>query len=87
MYDVVYTKTFYKDIKKLDKTIAKRIIDKIIFISKQEKNPGKLLAFMPTELKGLRKYRVGDYRILFWIEKNIITLYGVEHRSIVYKNL
>jgi len=47
------------------------------------------MKYMPKELEGLQKYRVGDWRFLFWVDhpKKEITLYGVEHRSRAYKRL
>jgi len=38
-------------------------------------------------LKGYRKLRVGDYRIVFSIEKNIVKIFVIQHRSVVYKIL
>jgi len=40
-------------------------------------------------MKGLQKYRIVDYRILFWVNHNgkSITLYGAEHRKSVYNKL
>ncbi|MBI4119881.1 MAG: type II toxin-antitoxin system RelE/ParE family toxin [Parcubacteria group bacterium] len=35
-------------------------------------------------LKGYRKLRVGDYRIIFKIEKNAVRVLIIQHRSIVY---
>ena len=89
MYRIDTTPEFDKDIKALDKPTASRIINKIEWLSI---NPNVLkhpLKHMPTNLKGLQKYRVGDYRILFWVDHNhkTITLYGVEHRRSVYKKI
>ncbi len=44
------------------------------------------LRHLPEDLKGLHKYRVGDYRVLLWVdrENEILTLYGVRHRREVY---
>ena len=35
-------------------------------------------------LKGYRKLRVGDYRVIFRIEKNIVKIFVIQHRSVVY---
>lgn len=88
MYKIIYAKTFEKDIKKLDKAIIKRIFDKI---SEATKNPKilKPLKYSPKNLQKLTKLRVGDWRILFWLDHKTktITLYTVEHRSKIYSNL
>lgn len=87
MYQIKTTPTFDKDLKKLNRQIAKRIIEKIEWVAENPEAPGSLMRYMPKELKGLRKYRIGDWRVLFWLDsqnKEII-LYGVEHRKNVYK--
>ncbi len=38
-------------------------------------------------LKGYRKLRVGDYRIIFRIEGNVVKIFIIEHRSVVYKTI
>ena len=35
-------------------------------------------------LKGYRKLRVGDYRVIFKIEKNTVKVLIIQHRSVVY---
>lgn len=88
MYKIVYTATFKKDFKKLDNSIAKRILEKIFELAKNPHNV-KLLKHSPKDLPNLCKLRSGDWRILFWTDfKNkIIALYTVEHRSKIYRNL
>lgn len=36
-------------------------------------------------LKGYRKLRVGDYRIIFSIERTKVRIFLIKHRSVVYK--
>lgn len=38
-------------------------------------------------LKGYRKLRVGDYRIVFRIEGNQVKIFVIQHRSTVYSNV
>lgn len=35
-------------------------------------------------LKGYRKLRVGDWRVIFKIQKNIVRVLIIQHRSVVY---
>ena len=35
-------------------------------------------------LKGYRKLRVGDFRIIFRIEKRNVKIFAIQHRSVVY---
>jgi mRNA interferase RelE/StbE len=87
MYQVKVTPTFEKDVKKLDSQIAKRIIQKIEYLAKNPKDLSSPIKYLPKELEGLRKFRIGDWRVYFWIndQKKEIILYGVEHRAKAYK--
>ncbi|MBI4054123.1 MAG: type II toxin-antitoxin system RelE/ParE family toxin [Candidatus Doudnabacteria bacterium] len=38
-------------------------------------------------LKGYRKLRVGDYRVIFRIEKSTVKILIIQHRSAVYKEI
>ncbi len=89
MYRIDTTPEFDRNVKALDPSIAARVIKKVEWLAQHPellKNP---LKGMPEDLKGLQKYKVGDYRVLFWAEHHhkTIILYGVEHRSAVYKKL
>jgi len=89
MYQVETTPDFDEDIEALDKPVAARIINKIEWLAGHPdllKNP---LKHMPDDLKGLQKYRIGNHRVLFWVDhKNkTIVMYSVEHRRSVYKKV
>jgi len=47
------------------------------------------LVGMPTDLAGLCKLRVGDYRILYWNYpgQKVVRIYRIQHRSEVYRRL
>ena len=38
-------------------------------------------------LKGYRKLRVGDWRVIFKIEKDRVMVLVIQHRSVVYKRM
>lgn len=38
-------------------------------------------------LKGYRKLRVGDYRVIFKIEQNSVKILIIQHRSVVYEQI
>jgi mRNA interferase RelE/StbE len=81
-YEVKWTETSLKQLKKLDKTIAERVINKV---EKASKNPFHYV----KALKGFDLYslRVGDYRVIMSIEKKkmIIFVLEVGHRRAIYK--
>ncbi len=87
MFQVRSTPTFDADIKKLNKQIAKRVIVKIEELATKPQLLGNIIKYLPKDLANLQKYRIGDWRVLFWVNfrNREIILYGVEHRSKIYK--
>ena len=83
---VVLTETFKKQLKKLDAAISKRILDYLEQIELLD-NPRSRGKALTSNLSGLWRYRVGDYRILCRIrdDKLIITVIEIAHRSTVYR--
>ena len=83
-FEVKWTETALKSLKKLDKKSIKRIIEKVEGI---KENPFLYV----KKLKGIPLYslRVGKYRIILSIEfkKLVIFVIEVEHRKKVYKKL
>jgi mRNA interferase RelE/StbE len=82
-YEVKWTETSLDQLKKLDKAIADRIIDKVEKISERPFNFVKKLKKF-----NLFRLRVGDYRVIMSIEKEkmIIFVLEVGHRRVIYKN-
>lgn len=79
-----------KDIERLDSSIRERVLKKIHWLSEHPELLGrKSLQNLPFDLKGLNSYTVGDWRVLYWLysSQQTIKIYGVKHRSEVYKKL
>lgn len=87
-YRVQSTPTFERDFKKLDKTIARRLTNKIRRLARHAEL-GRPLRNMPEDLAGLRKFHIGDHRVLYWADHalRVHKLYGVGHRSSIYQGL
>ena len=72
--------------RKPDKGIAARVLDKLVEISQLEdpRSEGKAL---PGNLAGIWRYRVGDYRILCDIDNGrlVVLVVDVAHRREVYR--
>ena len=83
---VILTETSKKQLKKLDAAISKRVLDYLeqVELLDNPRSRGKALS---SNLAGLWRYRVGDYRILCRIrdDKLIITVIEIAHRSTVYR--
>jgi mRNA interferase RelE/StbE len=84
-YRILVTNRFEKDFKKLPKGVQNRISEILALL---ERNP---FAFevLSGELRGMRKVRIGDYRIIYRIdsedESKVVRLLFVAHRRSVYK--
>lgn len=82
VYEIRWTVIASKQFEKLDKIIQKRIIDKL---DSAKENP----FLHVTRLVGFDAYkiRVGDYRVIASIEKNmlVILVLKVGHRRSIYK--
>ena len=87
-YRIIPTKTFETALRKLDRPIAKRVLFKLTALEKSSHGI-TLLNFTPKGLGGLRKYKVGEWRVFLWLDeaKKEIILYTVKHRKDAYKNL
>ena len=84
--DVEYSKTAMNTIKKMDSSTSKLIrtwIEKNLINTENPRIKGKALT---SDLKGLWRYRVGDYRILADIQddKIVILILDIRHRSKIY---
>lgn len=81
-YNIVYKKSVYRDINKLSKTEAKRILDLIetALIKNPESNPT-----LKGQFAGLRNYRIGDYRVIYALLGLDILILRIGNRKDVYK--
>lgn len=83
MFDVKFTPRGEKDLEKLSEDIRRRIIKKLQFFSSQV-NPiafSKPLINLPL---ATHRFRVGDYRIAFYIVEKTIYIERIGHRREVY---
>ena len=84
---VIITDAAQKDIERLDLITARRAFEKIEWLNTHfdERNHLGLSGMS----KGYFKLRVGDWRILynFDIERQVIFIHLVDHRSRVYKRI
>lgn len=83
---IEYAPAASKQFSRLDKSIQNRIKKYMSEITLLE-NPRSRGKALTSNLSGLWRYRVGDYRILCRIHDNklIITVIEIGHRSTVYQ--
>ena len=83
MFEVKFTPKGAKDLEKLSKDLQKRVIKKLEFFTSLE-DPilfSKPLVNLPPNT---HRFRVGDYRIAFYVQGEIIYVDRVRHRKEVY---
>jgi mRNA interferase RelE/StbE len=73
-----------KDFKKLDFQIRVRILKKLQFYISQS-NPLQFAEPLKDSRFGEWKFRIGDYRVLFDVEKDKIVVLKIGHRRDIYK--
>jgi len=82
-YKIAFKKSVSRDLKKIDKEQTKRILNKI-----ESELPEKagILPTLTGKFSGLRKFRVGDFRVIFTIIGDTALILRIEHRKEVYKS-
>jgi mRNA interferase RelE/StbE len=81
MYNLEWKEHALKELEKIEPSISRRIIKKV---EEMVQNP---LSCDIKKLKGYSNYyrlRAGDYRIIFEMSKNLITILKVGHRQNIY---
>ncbi len=81
-YILKYHKTLKEDLNKLDKFSRSRIRRAIE--SRLLSDPIKYGQSLKGSLKGFRKLRIGDYRVVYKVVKKEIIILGIRHRRDIY---
>ena len=81
-YKIAFKKSVSRDLKKIDKVQAERILAKI-----GEQLPDKADNFpsLTGKFAGLRKFRVGDYRVIYTIIEGTALILRISHRRESYR--
>jgi len=82
VYRIVYKKSVHRDLKKLDKHEASNILDQIENYLLE--HPASF-PVLKGKFSGLRKYRVGDYRVIYVILEEDVIILRIGHRKEIYK--
>lgn len=81
-YSVVYKQSVARDLRKLSKAEARRLLERI---ETELPRKASTLPVLKGRFKGLRKYRCGSYRVIFAIRSDDIIVLRVGHRKDVYR--
>lgn len=81
-YKIAFKKSVARDLKKLSQDDAARILDKI-----EQDLPEKADTFplLTGKFAGLRKFRIGDYRVVYAIIENTALVLRISHRRNAYR--
>ena len=81
-FDIAYKKSVGKDLAGLGKAEARRILNKI-----EKELPARADSYpvLKGQFSGLRKLRVGDYRVIFAILGTQVQVLRIGHRREVYQ--
>jgi mRNA interferase RelE/StbE len=84
-YKVEFSREAVDDLRHLDKAVAQRILRRLRWLSDNfdTVTPEALTA----ELKGLFKFRVGSYRVIYEVKRieRLLTIHFVGHRKDIYR--
>jgi mRNA interferase RelE/StbE len=80
-YDVQFKPRAVRDIERLPSRIQAQVLARIEKMSNDLKGDVKRLTNFTPEYR----LRVGDYRVLFEIEKETIVIYRIRHRREAYR--
>ena len=86
-YNIRPSLSFEPSLEKLDKSIAKRVTEKLEMLAENPLTIPSPMGNLPKDLTGLRKIRVGNWRVFFWVDhaKKEIVPYFIENRDEIYK--
>ena len=82
-FNISYKKSVKRDLSRLDKAEACRILNKI-----EEELCERAQSFpvLKGEFAGLRKLRIGDYRVVFTIMDDDVLVLRIGHRREIYRD-
>lgn len=84
MFDYQFTKTSLRRFKKLPKDIQIRILGKLDFYCSQQDPLDFAEPLTRTDI-GQYRFRVGDYRVAFDVEDEILVIHEVDNRKNIYR--
>jgi len=82
LVDIEWTERATKDLEKLDRPVARRILRRLTWFSKNFQSivPEPLSG----QLRGTFKFRIGDWRAVYTLERKTIVIQFIGHRSNIY---
>lgn len=83
MASVKWSANALANLETLDSVIRERVLTKVSWL--MENFADIVPENLHRDLKGLYKLRIGDYRVVYSIRSNILTVEAVGHRRDIYR--
>ena len=81
-YNIAFKKSVARDLKRIDKGQADRILRKI---EKELPEKAEVFPILSGKFSGLRKFRVGNYRVIYSIIGDTALILRISHRRQAYR--
>jgi mRNA interferase RelE/StbE len=81
-YNILYKNSIQRDLKRISKTEARRILNEL---EEELSENADAYPVLKGQFAGLRKYRIGDYRLIYAILGENVFVLRIGHRKHVYK--
>jgi len=82
-YKITFKKSVAKDLTKIGRPESERILNKL---NTELSVKADQLPELQGQFAGLRKYRVGEYRVIFTIIDDSVLILRIRHRKNVYRS-
>lgn len=84
-YKILWHEKAIDDLSSLDKKVARRIVDKVE--NHLIKSPEEFGKPLKGTFSGFFRYRIGDYRVVYYLDKeeNTLKILNIGHRKEIYK--
>lgn len=83
--EIYYYHEFVEELEKLDKQVQKQLKQKLKDLSRTPFQAFTPLALTGSQFRGLYKLRVGDWRLIYKLDRETLQFITLGHRSEVYK--
>jgi mRNA interferase RelE/StbE len=81
-YSIEWLDEAKADVRALDRPTAMRLFEGTLHFART--GSGNVNA-LHGDMAGAFRLRLGDYRVLFTLERNVMRIFGVRHRSEAYR--
>ncbi len=82
MHRIIFTERAIRDLDKIDNNIQRRIASKL---KEYANNPQHHARKLVNPKIGTYRFRIGDYRVVFDIDDDILIILRVGHRKNIYQ--